>query len=126
MKALLPLLGWVCLVAGLLLGLSAPISAMFMAPQPTPIKELLRTSERILAKVPKSAAAHYTLARVHYLAFHLNSDQIPVLRGSVRDDGLPAVAPQWMLDWGQRDKQSATIPNAPCVMGGHCGLGIGW
>lgn len=62
-----------CLLA---LSFTFPASGMFMAPQQVPVDRLLKNMEAKLEK-DKSAENYYSLARIHYLAFHLLKDEIP-------------------------------------------------
>lgn len=71
-----------------------------MQPQLVPVDRLIKNAEAQLAKNPEDAKAQYTLARIHYLAFHSKHDQAPAfMRGG---GGEPA--PQWMLGWAANDK----------------------
>lgn len=58
--------------------IAAPTTrAEFISPQLAPVDRLLPQAETYLAAHPKEAKAHYTLARVHYLAFAAKSRQVP-------------------------------------------------
>lgn len=76
-------------------------AAMFMSPQPTPVDRLIKSAEAYLAKRRDEAKRHYTLARIHYLAFHLKRDQVPTFRYDEKADAAPHVAPQWMVGPGR-------------------------
>ena len=43
--------------------------AMFLEPEKVPVTRLIAMTEKVLSKNPQDAAAHYMLARIHYLAF---------------------------------------------------------
>lgn len=65
---------------------------MFMAPEEVPVERLLNVAETILAKNRNSADAHYTLARIHYLAFVRQTRTVPAYMPSPRtpDFGIPS------------------------------------
>ena len=67
-----------------------------MQPQLVPVERLIKNAEAQLAKNPADAKAQCTLARIHYLAFHLKHDHAPAFG---RDGGGGETAPQWMLGW---------------------------
>ena len=58
------------------------------APQPVPIERLLKSAQTYLEAHPNEAAAHYTLARIHYLAFSRGSSEVPALRESGLSGGV--------------------------------------
>ncbi|MEI6537001.1 MAG: hypothetical protein WCN98_16780, partial [Verrucomicrobiaceae bacterium] len=92
-------LNWIFALS-ILVGLHRPVGAEFMQPELVPVDRLIKSAEAKLAKNPADANAQYTLARIHYLAFHIKYDQAPAF---MRDgDGEPA--PQWMLGWGTNEK----------------------
>ena len=91
------------LLAGMLLtAFCWNASSMFVGPTPTPIDRVLKNAETFLAKHPDSTEARYTVARAHYLAFHLKSSEVPAFRNDESGSYAPRVAPQWMLGWGVR------------------------
>jgi hypothetical protein len=84
-----------CLASILLLSICFSARAMFARPKPTPVDRLLQQAEAFVAKNPQDPDGHYTLARIHYLAFHLGTDQVPAF--GTQNNGLPSLAPQWMI-----------------------------
>lgn len=75
-------------------------NAKFLAPRFTPVDRLLANAEGYLARNPGEADAHYTVARIHYLAFSLQRDQIPTLLRGEHEEGKPRMPPQWMIGAG--------------------------
>jgi hypothetical protein len=51
--------------------------ALFMPAEDEPVERLLKTAETFLEKDPKSAGAHYTVGRIHYLAFSRGTRTVP-------------------------------------------------
>lgn len=90
-------MGALCLMS---LVLARPVAAMFVAPKPVPLERLLASAKDYLVAHPDEANAHYTLARVHYLAFHIKRSYVP---GFVDDEGSKnsrlEPAPPFMQDW---------------------------
>ena len=103
------------LAAAFVLAPCVPALAEFMGPEPAPVDRLLKSAENFLAKNPAKPEAHYTLARIHYLAFHLKRDHVPVLRFSDKEEALPRPAPQWMLGWTQPPKASQVLDEKALV-----------
>lgn len=65
------------------MGISA--FGMFVMPQPVPVDRLLSIGNAAVKANPKSAEAHYTLARTHFLAFACASTELEAfLPGEVR------------------------------------------
>ena len=110
MKAVLSFVPRSWLAGSLLIALAATAAAMFVSPEPTPVDRLLQNAEAYLAKHPDKADAHYTLARIHYLAFHLKRDHVPAFRGREQEDKPPRIAPQWMVNGARPKKESKTLP----------------
>ncbi|MDR3405413.1 MAG: hypothetical protein P4L99_23160 [Chthoniobacter sp.] len=71
---------------------------------------LLKSADAYLARHPESAEAHYTLGRIHYLAFHLKADQVPAFGYRVAKDEPPYLAPQWMLSWNHGKGPANELP----------------
>jgi hypothetical protein len=71
------------------------LRAKFMMPEPVPVERLIKNTEVYLAKNPDNADAHYTLARIHYLAFVLQSEQILAFGDDT--GGAPRVAPDMFI-----------------------------
>lgn len=106
MKAFPPCVLRLGLTAAFALALCVPAQAKFALPQPTPIDQLLKSAEEFRTDHPQSAAGSYTLGRIHYLAFHLQRNQVPAFNDRETKDAPPRPAPQWMLGWG-RDQAAA-------------------
>jgi len=66
------------LVAIALLIYCTAANAMFVLPTDAPIDRLIRNTTAYIKEKPKDAKAHYTLARIHYLAFIHNCAQVSV------------------------------------------------
>ena len=66
---------------------------MFIRPETVPVDRLLNLARAAITAAPKSAEAHYTAARIHYLAFVCATDK---LEAHTRLDGskLPTVGPR--------------------------------
>jgi hypothetical protein len=76
---------------------------MFIGPKPVPIDRLLKSAEAYLAANPDSAEAHYTLARIHYLAFVRSSLEVPAMvkkQDFLDANGKPRIAADWQLQPG--------------------------
>ena len=69
--------------------LTSSVRALFSLPEQVPVEKLIAIAETALQKDPKNGRAHYTLARIHYVAFVTASE---VVEARLRDDELPAVA----------------------------------
>jgi hypothetical protein len=90
--------------------------AMFMPPQMVPVERLLKSAEAYVVKNPKEAEAHYLLARVHYLAFVSERENIPgfpVMRNE--GDGKPMVVAPWMQGWNAQGDKGAALTAAAMV-----------
>jgi hypothetical protein len=61
--------------------------AMFARPDWVPVDRLVANTERYAAAHPQEAAAQYTLGRLHYLAFVLKLERVPVYQPG--GDALP-------------------------------------
>ena len=81
--------------------------AEFAFPQLVPVKRLVKSGEAYLAKHPEEADAHYTLARIHYLAFAMKLNQVPAYPVVSGGDEKPSPAPEWMLG-SARDPDTKT------------------
>lgn len=90
---------------------------MFASPEPTPLDRLLKSADAFVEKHPDRAEGRYTLGRIHYLAFHLKTDQIPAFRHREGEDEPPYLAPQWMLGW--TSKESPAKPLNPSEFVDH-------
>ena len=80
--------------------LSVPVFGTFVRPAPVPIERLLQNAEADRAANPASADAHYTLARIHYMAFALSTNAVQARnppQGTIR------VVDDWMLRSLPRD-----------------------
>ena len=103
---------------------AASVMAMFKGPDLVPVDRLVKSAQTYVFKHPEDAQAHYTLARIHYLAFVTKLDQVEALPygdddGPVGVFGIPKrkgndrpnVAPDWMRD--RSTKAAATTLAAP-------------
>ena len=61
--------------------LSLPVFAKFAPPVSVPVERLEKKATTYLAAHPEDASAWYTLGRIHYLAFVMNSDQLNAWEG---------------------------------------------
>jgi hypothetical protein len=112
MKAAFPVVWRFCIATTAIITACASSLGMFLPPKPTPIDRLLKQAEAYIEKYPKDASGKYTLARIHYLAFHLRRDQIPAW--DREGERPPGVAPQAILQpfgWDPHSGNAATIPN---------------
>lgn len=76
-------------LVALTLGTSASLCpAKFALPEDVPVERVLRTAEATLAKEPGSGQAHYTVARIHYLAFSRGTGTVPVYLPSDSREGM--------------------------------------
>ena len=91
-----PLLFWLCL----LILFSTVAQAKFLTPKMTPVDRLVKNAEAYLAKHRNEADAHYTLARIHYLAFSSKRDYAPAIADYGRDEGRLLPPEQWMVEDG--------------------------
>ena len=82
-------------LAAAFLASAAPLRGMFAMPESVPVDRLISNTEAFLAAHPGKAEAHYTLGRIHYLAFILRAETIPTFRG--RDGELPTPASDMFL-----------------------------
>jgi len=80
------------LAASLALGM--PSHAMFAQPSLMPTERLLERANAHLQAKPADAKAHYTLGRIHYLAFY-NRASTAAAFGQAEVDDLPKIAPYW-------------------------------
>ena len=87
------------------LSMRLEMRAMFATPDLIPLERLLKAAETQVAKNPDSAQAHYTLARVHYLAFHVKHDHLPAFAYKGEKGETPEAAPQWMLSWSVSEQR---------------------
>jgi hypothetical protein len=69
-------------------------SAHFRKPVPIPTNRPLKSAMSYLLKHPDDPEAHYTLARIHYLAFHLGSNSA-ASRGHPDDKRTHPGKPTW-------------------------------
>jgi hypothetical protein len=94
------LMNWIITVSSFLV-IHRPAMAEFMPPELVPVDRLIKSAEAQIAKNPADAKAQYTLARIHYLAFHVKHDHAPAF---IRGNEGAEPAPQWMLGWVTNDK----------------------
>jgi hypothetical protein len=79
----------------LLFATTKTASAHFRFPEMMPIDRLVKNAEAYLAKHQNDADAHYTLARIRYLAFYSKQDHAPAFTDR---EGRLTPAPKWMVD----------------------------
>jgi hypothetical protein len=86
---------FVC-VAVCLLGLAFENArGMFLRPELEPVDRLVKNAESYAESHPSDAAAQYTLARIHYLAFALRIDAVPCFPPN--EDGQRVPAPDHLV-----------------------------
>ncbi len=84
-----------CLI-GVAVLLAHESHAMFISPSPAPLNRLIANTQRYIAQNPTNPRGHYTLARLHYLAFVRESDLVDVYFYD-EEQGLPGVT-QFFMD----------------------------
>ena len=72
------------------------VRAEFNYPRLVPLDRLVKSAEAYLVKHPDEADAHYTVARVHYLAFSAKQNQVAAFLSKNDDGTKPEVPPDWM------------------------------
>ncbi|MDA1276563.1 MAG: hypothetical protein O2960_21305 [Verrucomicrobia bacterium] len=80
------------------------VSGSFVRPEPIPVDRLLKSAEAYRVAHPDSAEAHYTLARIHYLAFVRSSEEVPAFvpqSETLEGQSKPWIAQDWQLLPGQ-------------------------
>ncbi len=70
----------------------------FTPPQLVPVGRLIKSTQTYLATHPTDADAHYTLGRIHYLAFVRGAESVPVLR-EAGEGGKPSIASDWAVSF---------------------------
>ena len=88
------------------LAFAAVVEAKFVMPQMTPVDRLVKNAEAYLLKHRNEANAHYTLARIHYLAFSSKRNQVPAHEGYGDDKGRFFPASQWMVEDGHYEPKT--------------------
>ena len=83
-------------VVGLLVCWTA--RGMYMRPESVPVERLLSVSAAVVKEHPKNAEAHYTLARIHYLAFVCATENLHAYPPR-KDAPLPKVEPFTKFTW---------------------------
>jgi hypothetical protein len=81
-----------------LLLLAARVCGDLAPPQLAPVDRLIKSTQAYLAAHPAEADAHFTLGRIHYLAFARGAASIPVLR-EAGEGGKPTVASDWAISF---------------------------
>lgn len=115
------------LVVLLLAALTLSAPAMFMPPEMVPVDRLVKNAETYLAKHPDEADAHYTLARIHYLAFSMKRDQVPAFTRGAAEGAKPQPAPDWQADWMPNrpdPKENQPSPLAPPRLAEHAAAAL--
>ncbi len=80
-------------IVGAMIALSEQSSALFYYPpkEPVPIVSLLEKTQARIKAAPEDSKAHYTLGRIHYLAFVSKGQNIEIPKGALKND-LPDVS----------------------------------
>ena len=88
--------------------LSAPFFALLffagvvrgelVPPHLAPVDRLIKSAQTYLAAHAAEADAHYTLGRIHYLAFARGAQSIPVF-SEAGEGGKPSVASDWAISF---------------------------
>lgn len=87
-------------ILAILIGFSTSAWAMFARPNDAPVDRLIKNAQAYIKENPKEAHGHYILGRIHYLAWHLKREQVPVFNeGS--EENAPNVASDFFIGWGQ-------------------------
>ncbi len=86
------------LPCALWLTLAGAVRGDFALPQSAPVDRLLSTAQAYLAAHPREADAHYTLGRIHFLAFARGARDVPVLR-ETGGSGKPLIASDWAISF---------------------------
>jgi hypothetical protein len=85
--------------AAICAALAISAEAKFAAPQPVPVDRLVKSAEAWRDAHPEDAGAHYTLARIHYLAFSRGAAEVPAF-GTPADGEKPEIPGNWQADFG--------------------------
>lgn len=112
------------LIALLLAALTLSAPAKFMAPELVPVDRLVKNAEAYLATHQSEADAHYTLARIHYLAFSMKRDQVPAFVRGVGEGGKPQPAPDWQAAWARTPDDQKPAEPAPSQMAAHASAAL--
>jgi hypothetical protein len=84
--------------AAICVALAISAEAKFAAPQPVPVERLVNAAQTWRDAHPDDAGAHYTLARIHYLAFSRGTAEVPAL-GAPSDNAMPEIPGNWQTDF---------------------------
>jgi hypothetical protein len=79
----------------LCVALAISAEAKFAMPQPVPVERLVNAARTWRDAHPDEADAHYTLARIHYLAFSRGTAEVPAM-GPPVDDAMPRIPGNWL------------------------------
>ncbi len=82
-------------IAALLLAMAIARGDIVQPPQLAPVDRLLKSAQTWLAAHPAEGDAHYTLARIHYLAFVRGAQSVPAFADG--PGGKPSVASDWSM-----------------------------
>ena len=106
--------GWFFLAVSPWLMTAAVCRAIFARPDDVPVGRLLKAAEAALAKTPSSAEAHYTIARIHYLAFSRGTETVPAYLPSESDPQLQVPGEYLTRNWleSKRWKKAREIARA--------------
>lgn len=100
---------WMLIGMVLTLGIN-PARAMFIYPQLAPVDRLLAKAQAYMDKHPQEADAHYTLARIHYLAFSDQRDEIRAYRPDDEKEEKPNLIVNWMRDANRPGSTHGKLP----------------
>ncbi|MGB8166660.1 MAG: hypothetical protein WCF18_04165 [Chthoniobacteraceae bacterium] len=81
-----------------LLLLAARVHGGFTPPELAPVDRLIKSTQAYLVSHPAEADAHFTLGRIHYLAFARGAETIPIVK-EAGDGGKPSVASDWAISF---------------------------
>ena len=84
---------WPLILAGVLLLGRAGHAKFAAVDEPVPVERLVKNVSRYIQEHPDNARAHYTLGRIHSLAFVQDTPDVPVMRGNAGEKDLPGFAP---------------------------------
>ena len=82
-------------LAAFIVGAALSAQAKFAMPELVPVERLVKNAEAYVQAHPGDAFAHYTVGRIHYLAFVLKIGMVPAHAPAA--DGLPRPARDQLL-----------------------------
>lgn len=84
--------------AGVCVLFAASLRAQLTPPQLAPVDRVIATARAYAEAHPAEADAHYTLGRIHYLAFARGAENIPIER-EASEGGKPLIASDWAISF---------------------------